>query len=371
MYLATLGGAFKSSDGGASWTATKSGLRAIPVISLGMEQGYPRTIYAGTDNGLFKSTDAGSDWQAAGSGIKLYYPADSIAALAVDPQNPTNVFAATSGVECGYGAGGVFRSTDGSASWTDTGIVSCMYGLAVDSQTPSTVYAATAVNGILKSTDGAQNWTPSNTGLLSSTLRGPQATAVGIDAQRPTTLFVGISVWDGQAHGGLFKSVDGAMTWLPTGLQTNGVPISSVAIDPRNGNNVYAAIGRESSSSGALWKSTDGGMNWRNLFASMPVSVYAVLIDPRDSMNVFAATDAGVMKSTDGGENWALIPGSPAFSRVLALDSQDAGLLYAGGLGGLFSTTFCRDRRSTLRNVTSVQPAETADPRRTGCLGRL
>jgi len=370
MYLATLGGAFKSSDGGASWTATKSGLRAIPVISLAMEQGNPRTVYAGTDDGLFKSTGAGSVWKAVWSGIKLDYPADSIAALAVDPQNPTNVFAATSGVECGYGAGGVFRSTDGSANWTDTGIVSCMYGLALDPQNPSTVYAATAYSGILKSTDGAQNWTPRNTGLLPSTLPGPQITALGIDPQRPATVFAGIFVWDGQAHGGLFKSVDGALTWQATGLQTNAAPISSVAVDSRNSNTVYAAIGREGSSSGELWKSTDGGMNWRNLIASMPVNVYAVLIDPRDSMNVFAATNAGVMKSTDGGESWTLIPGSPAFSRVLALDSQDVGILYAGGLGGLFSTTFCRDKRSTLRNVTSVQPAERADPRRAGCLDR-
>ena len=362
MYLATLGGAFKSSDGGASWTATKSGLRAIPVTSLGMEQGNPRTIYVGTDNGLFKSTDAGLEWQAAGSGIKLYYPADSIASLAVDPQNPTNVFAATSGVECGYGAGGVFRSTDGSANWTDTGIVSCMYGLALDPQTPSTVYAATAYSGILKSTDGAQNWTPRNTGLPPSTLPGPQITTVGTDPQRPTTLFAGISVWDRQAHGGLFKTVDGAMTWKATGLQTNGYEsISAVAVDSRNSNTVYAAIAREGSSSGALWKSTDGGMKWRNLIASMPVNVYAVLIDPRNSMNVYAATDTGVMGSTDGGESWALIPGSPAFSRVLALDSQDAGILYAAGLGGVFSTTFCRQRVSTDMNALLVDAAERID----------
>jgi photosystem II stability/assembly factor-like uncharacterized protein len=367
MYLNTLDGLFMSSDGGANWAATKSGLRAIPVTSLAMGELNSRTIYAGTDQGLFKSTNAGLDWQAASEGIKADYPADSIVALAVDSRNPSNVFAATSGVECGYGAGGVFRSTDGSASWTDTGVVSCMYGLAIDPQTPSTVYAATAFRGILRSTDGAQNWTPRNTGLLPSTLPGPQITALGIDPQRPPTLFAGISVWDGQTHGGLFKSVDGAMTWHATGLQTNGVPISSVAVDPRNGNNVYAAIGRESSSSGALWKSTDSGMNWRNLFASMPVSVYAVLIDPRDSMNVFAATDAGVMKSTDGGESWTLIRGSPAFSRVLVLE-EDVGILDAGGLGGLFSTTLCLDRRSTIRNVTSVQPVKRADPRRAGCL---
>jgi len=368
LYLAGDGGAFMSLDGGASWTASKWGLRAVPVISVAMEQGNPRTIYVGTDQGLFKSTDAGSDWHVASAGITSGYPADSIVGLAVDPRNPANMFAATSGVECGYGAGGVFRSTDGSASWTDTGVVSCMYGLALDPQTPSTVYAATAYSGILKSTDGAQTWTPRNSGLLPSTFPGPQVTAVGLDPQRPTTLFAGITVWDGQAHGGLFKSVDGAMTWLPTRLQTNGIPISSVVVDSRNSNTVYAAIGREGSSSGALWKSTDGGTNWRNLIASMPVSVYAVVIDPRDSMNVFAATDAGVMKSTDGGESWTLVPGSPAFSRVLALDSQDVGILYAGGLGGLFSTTFCRDRRGTLSNVTSVQPAERADPRRpAGC----
>jgi hypothetical protein len=127
---------------------------------------------------------------------------------------------------------------------------------------------------------------------------------------------------------------------------------------------VYAAIFNDGTGSDGLWKSTDGGINWRNLLSSMPINVYGVLMDPQDSMNIYAATDAGVMRSTDGGESWMLIRGSPAFSRVLAFDSQHAGTVYAGGLGGLFSIPFCRERPSTAMNAPHVGPAERVDPRR-------
>jgi hypothetical protein len=126
-----------------------------------------------------------------------------------------------------------------------------------------------------------------------------------------------------------------------TDLGPESGSVLSIIIDQKDSSIVHA------STPVGLFKSHDQGANWRNLFALMPVNVYAVLMDPRDSMHVYAATDEGVMGRANRGESWALMRGSPAFSRVLALDSQDAGILYTGGLGGLFSTGFCRQMVST------------------------
>jgi hypothetical protein len=167
----------------------------------------------------------------------------------------------------------------------------------------------------------------------------------------------------------LFKSSDGALTWKATSLATDGFAlISAVVFDLRNSNTVYAAVevpwyapavGPNAGSSGTgVWKTTDGGISWRNLLSSTPVNVYSVLVDPQNSSSVYAATDAGIMGSSDGGESWMLIPGSPAFTRVLALDSHSPGILYGGGLGGFFSVPFCHGGGSAAVSAPSDQAAE-------------
>jgi len=96
---------------------------------------------------------------------------------------------------------------------------------------------------------------------------------------------------------------------------------------------VYAATAPEYVA-GGLWKSIDGGANWRNVF---PATVYAVAINPRNPATIYAGTDDGLERSTDGGENWTMIPGGPGRVTVLALDPQDPTTVYAGGQGGLFA----------------------------------
>src|SRR6266404_2340121 len=84
--------------------------------SLGPEGGYvgalainpqnPSTVYAGTSGGIFKSIDAGKSWSAVNSGLTTF----DIANLSIDPQNPGTVYAVT------YGSG-VFKSTDAGVNW--------------------------------------------------------------------------------------------------------------------------------------------------------------------------------------------------------------------------------------------------------------
>ena len=347
LYVATSTGAFKSVDAGAKWTALYSGLRATQVFSLAIDPQNPDTVYAGTDYGAFKSTDAGMNWLAASSGITRLGFANWIVALAVDPLVPSNLLAGTSNVECGYGSGGVFKSVDGSLSWTDTGVVSCVSAIVIDPKTPSTVYeAGTALTGVVKSTDGGTSWTAVIAGLSSpSNYFYPRVdvTALAMDPQTPSTLYAAIFAPDGRAGGALFKSVDGGGTWKPTGLDQAAVgaaAITAVAIDPQNTGTVYAATDSYGRGGGALWKTTDGGASWRNLFPPSSTDFDTLIVSPQDSSVVFAATDTGVLASTDGGGSWTPIPGSPSFTQVLAFDPQDPNTLYAGGQGGLFAITF-------------------------------
>src|SRR5438094_875201 len=78
--------------------------------------------------------------------------------LALHPQTATTVYAGT----CG---GGVFKSTDGGATWSASGLTDAsVLALALDPQTPTTLYAGTYGGGVFKSTDGGTTWSAMNAG---------------------------------------------------------------------------------------------------------------------------------------------------------------------------------------------------------------
>src|SRR5437867_11422272 len=86
-----------------------------------------------------------------------------ISALAIDPLTPTTLYAWTNG-------GGLFKSTDGGANWSATGLTNISgRALAIDPITPTTLYAG-ADGGVFKSTDGGARW--SGTGLRSGVWAG-------------------------------------------------------------------------------------------------------------------------------------------------------------------------------------------------------
>ena len=64
----------------------------------------PKVMYVAMRDGLFKSTDAGESWKSMGKGLK------NLAAVAVNPKRPSEVYAATAD-------GVIFRSTDGGTTW--------------------------------------------------------------------------------------------------------------------------------------------------------------------------------------------------------------------------------------------------------------
>src|SRR5438093_10236584 len=159
----------------------------------------------------------------------------TIGSLAIDPQNPTNLYASVAGTDANGvpTVDGVFKSTDGGGRWTavNTGLTNPGgISLAIDPQTPTTLYAA-GWGGVFKSTDGGGNWTAANTGLTTPTSIG----VLAIDPQTPTTLYVEYRA----SGGGVYKRTDGAGSWSRTGLTTIN-SISALAIDPQTPNTLYA-----------------------------------------------------------------------------------------------------------------------------------
>lgn len=169
--------------------------------------------------GVFKTTDGGLTWIGANSGLPWdLVDYGFIHALTIDPQDSKTIYVA-SHVASGLG---VFKSTDGGASWKNSLLNGGGPALIIDPQNPSTLYAA-GWNGVLKTTDGGANWNGVNSGLPENCCG-----SLVIDPQNPNTIYAA----DGRF--GIFVSKNGGRSWANTGMPWRNTGPTTYSIDLAN-----------------------------------------------------------------------------------------------------------------------------------------
>jgi photosystem II stability/assembly factor-like uncharacterized protein len=219
-----------------------------------------------------------------------------------------------------------------------------LLSLAVDPNIPAIVYAGTGHAGMLigtvfKSTNGGGNWAPANTGLPDVFVR-----ALAIDPQATSTIYAGTSgAFIGPVFRGMFKSIDGGMSWTPLASTPAPASVVSVAIDPQNPAIVYA--GTANLPPDTLFKSTNGGTTWAPMSTGLPNGIVnAIAVDPLTSSTVYAGTQFGLFKSINGGASWTpmnngFTPSSTPTVLALVIDPQNTSTVYAGTGGfGVFKS---------------------------------
>ncbi len=249
--------------------------------------GNPNVIYAGAaSGGLWKTSDGGTHWEP----IFDDQDVSSVSALAVASSDPNIVWAGTgetfirSNISIGNG---IYKSTDAGETWQHMGLEATgrIGRVLIDPRNPDVVYAAAMGHcygpqqerGVYRTKDGGETW---ERVLFVDEHTG--ASDIAMDPNNPRILFAGmwrleIRTWgrtSGSTNGGVFRSTDGGTTWER--LEGNGLPTTTtgkigLAIAPSNSDRVYALIEtsdgepRESREmeSGVLWRSDDGGDNWR------------------------------------------------------------------------------------------------------------
>ena len=161
VYAGTRGGVFKSTDGGASWSLATTGLGDTFVDDLTLDPNVPQTVYAATGAGVFKSVDGAVSWSPASRGLESVE--DSLYALTTDGQVPQTVYVSVVGAS-DEGTGGVFRTSNGGASWSRILKADEIDGLASDRRLPQTVYAG-GDGVVYKTSNGGQTWSRFSQGL--------------------------------------------------------------------------------------------------------------------------------------------------------------------------------------------------------------
>ena len=327
-------GIFKSTDGGAAWHAVDTDPANSIVSALVIDPHTPTTVYMGTEiTGIFMSTDGGASWRAVNGGL----PSLGIVPTAIDPQTPNVIYGL---------AAGVLKSNDGGGTWRaiNMGLATLsVTGLGVDPKTPSTLYASGHGGGLFKSTDGGTNWRAIGTGLKIWFYL-----TFALDPQTPTTLYAsGLSSEDNCGGGvPLFKSTDGGENWRALHVGKTGCEPRSLVIDPKNPTTLYLVI-----SGAGIFKSTDGAMTWREINAGLVrdeksqagdnIYVTKLTVDPKTPTTLYAAQSAGIFKSTNGGGAWRLLSSTTNLNTFsLAIDPQTTTTMYAGAYGGgVFKST--------------------------------
>jgi photosystem II stability/assembly factor-like uncharacterized protein len=301
--------------------------------------GDPWVYYAGSaSGGIFKTTDGGATWAPIFDG----QPVSSIGSLAVAPSDPNIVWAGTgepwirSHISLGMG---IYKSTDAGKTWVQMGLEKTgrIARIAIDPHDPNIVFAAAMgtnygpqpERGVFRTTDGGKTWqrvlfVDENTGCSD----------IAMDPKSPQTLFAGmwqfvIHTW-GQMSGGpgsgIFVSHDGGTTW--NRLTGHGLPEQEVgkiglAIAFSNPKRIFAIIETgtgepwkdKPTASGYLWRTDDGGENWKQMTSSHDVAgrphYYSRMAVEPDNENQLYFLTASYSVSSDGGQTLRVLRGYP------------------------------------------------------------
>jgi photosystem II stability/assembly factor-like uncharacterized protein len=379
LYLAAgRDGVFRSIDGGATWEAVlpcrQQPFPCCGCVPLSMTRELvvhlrdPRTVFATTSRGVFKSVDGGAQWRRTSLDRFTHR-------LVADPRNPNVLYAGTLGSAS-------FKSSDGGKSWVrwSAGLPSSLTELAIDPADPRrmwiaaggriyrstdggvrwrhssdlfatalvvaparrgqpTVYAGTS-KGVFRSLDGGLTWNPVSQGL-----RGQEISVLAVHASRPGTLWAGTGPNVRPFAPGIFKSVNGGATWSFSSRGFFNEPAVTLAFDP-----VHPGVLWVGSPSYLVQRSPDGGATWTsrsgNLVRESNHRVDLLVADPADPATLWAGTNKGVWITEDGGALWEarneglLPPGGPRFLEIklLRVAPSNAAVAYVSIFSGLFKT---------------------------------
>jgi photosystem II stability/assembly factor-like uncharacterized protein len=263
----------------------------------------PKTLYVGTaGGGLWKSTTAGLTFEP----VFDKYP-QSIGCIAIDQQKPETV-------------------------WVGTGESNMRNSVAIGL-------------GLYKTTDAGRNWT--RVGLENS----EHISKIVLHPSDPNTLYVAVpgKLWCDSPDRGLYKTTDGGKTWNKVLFVDEKTGCADIIMDPRNPDVLLASMWQfrrtpysfvSGGPGSALYKSTDGGKNWRKLSNGLPggeVGRIALALAPSAPDNMLAIVESektSLLISDDAGESWKYqsansnVTARPFYFSTLVVDPKDPKRVY-------------------------------------------
>lgn len=149
----------------------------------------------------------------------------------------------------------------------------------------------------------------------------------------------------GVASGGVWKTINSGTTWTPIFDKESSYSIGCLTIDSSNPNTIWVGTGenvggRHMGYGDGIYKSDDGGANWKNMGLKNSEHISKIVIHPDDSNTILVAAqgplwskggDRGLYKSTDGGLTWNKTLGDSEWvgATDLVIDPRNPDIMYA------------------------------------------
>jgi photosystem II stability/assembly factor-like uncharacterized protein len=318
---------YVASSSGGVWKTTNRGVTYQPIFddqgsySIGcvaLDPANPAVVWVGTGennnqrsvaygDGVYKSEDGGKSWK--NMGLKT---SEHIAKIIVHPNNSSIVYVAAYGpVWSEGGERGVYKTTDGGATWTCIKEVSAYTGcndLIMDPRDPDVLYAAfhqrmrkvfTYIGGgpesaLYKSTDGGATWTK-----LGGGLPGGDVGRIGIDVSpvNPDVVYAVVEASDDK--GGIYRSANRGVSWEKRNpFYTSGNYYQELTCDPHDEDRIYIT-------DTYYQVSHDGGKTVGNLGElNKHIDNHCIWIDPHDPNHLLVGSDGGIYETFDFAKSW-------------------------------------------------------------------
>jgi photosystem II stability/assembly factor-like uncharacterized protein len=315
---AATGGLWKSTNAGVAWTPVFDSVRTGSVGAVAVAPSNPDVVWVGTGEpnnmrssswgtGVYKSTDGGKTWSGA-----MLPKSQHIGRIVIDPRDPNVVYVAALGpLWASGGERGLYKTTDGGKTWTNTKEISKYTGfteLVMDPSNPDVLYAASlqrerreygflpagTQTGIYKTIDAGKTWTQLKNGLPAGEMG---RIGISVCKSRPTTLYAIVHAKAPQ--NGLYRSDDAGTSWRLVNDQ-NGTAwyYSQVRCDPTDPDHVISlnAQSRESHDGGkTLTPFAAGGVHSDH---------HALWINDDNPEQMILGGDGGLYMSWDAGRTW-------------------------------------------------------------------
>jgi photosystem II stability/assembly factor-like uncharacterized protein len=332
-----------------------------------------RVVYAASaSGGVWKSVNAGTTWTS----IFDRYGSSSIGDIAIFQKDPRIIWVGTGEANnrnsVAWGDG-LYKSTDGGTTFTNVGLrQTFQIARIVPHPTDANVVYVAAVGnlwgytgerGVFKTTDGGATWQKLTNGLPDDGKTG--ATDLVIDPAHPDTLYAALyqrlrRPWrfdSGGPNGGIFKTTDGGRTWrkLTSGLPAGETGRIGLDIYRRNPNIVMALVEHGfqprpgtpdytdmTKLGSGVYRSEDGGEHWSyvNRYNNRPFYYSQIRINPSDDQRVYVLTTS-FRWSDDGGKTLTQAPppfGSNYDHHAMWIDPGNKDRFYLGKDKGLTLT---------------------------------
>ena len=383
---AASGGLWKTTDGGTTWLPIFDDQPVNSIGSIAIAPSDPNVIWVGTGetfvirpahsvgDGVYRSTDAGRTWKNVGLPLT-----GRIGRMVVDPRDPDVAFACALGHTYGPQQDrGVFRTTDGGATWDRVLFVNENTGcsdIAIDPTNPRILYATTweifintwglnsggPGSGVYKSTDGGTTWRRLGGGLPGGADHPIGKTAVAVAASDPNRVYVLVE----DSSPGLYRSDNAGRSWQLVNqnhtIAERAPYYTRIAVSPDNEDQIYFLCVRFS-------MSVDGG---HTLVARPPRAGgdnHDMWIDPLNPDRYMVAHDGGVAITLNRGKTAEQVVPPIAQMYHVAVDNQIPYNVYGNRQDGYSyrGPSNTRGRNITLGHWMSVGGCEsgyaTPDP---------